>query len=239
MDTYKDLSPSSRPSNWIWKPWVYGLWVVVLACTAALDLQTVYDIYRVLPLGLLWGIPCIPAFSVSKGLALIKPKTLLFEAKSLVVAFCMATVCADASMSYCCRQQEPDCSDDSLRTRSFYLAVLYQFLRETSCDIRDIAEDSKEGLKTLPVKLGKQNTILFLAGVGLLVESFLTLGIDVTASAVIVSFPLVSRAFLRVGLTMAAYWQVLSYPRGNCLAWGSMSLLGLVPVLFAQADLRS
>ncbi|KAF4958034.1 hypothetical protein FSARC_11131 [Fusarium sarcochroum] len=239
MDTYKDLPPSNRPSNWIWKSWIYGLWAIVLACTVTLDLETIYDIYRVLPLGLLWGIPCIPMFSASKGLVLNKPKALLFEAKSLVVAFCMATVTANASMAYYCRQDGIQCNDPNLRTRGFYLAVLYQFFRETSCDARDITEDTKEGLHTLPVKLGKHNTMLLLTVVGMLVDSILTHGIDITMSGIIVRPPLLTRAFLRVGLTMAAYWQVLRHPRENSWAWGTVSLLGLTPVLFAQATLRS
>ncbi|KAF5013351.1 hypothetical protein FDECE_654 [Fusarium decemcellulare] len=84
IDTYKDIPKTNRPSTWVWKAWVYGLWAIVLTCTVMLDLQTVYDIYRVLPLGLLWGVPCIPSYSASKGLVLSKPKTLLVEAKSLV-----------------------------------------------------------------------------------------------------------------------------------------------------------
>ncbi|KAF4456165.1 hypothetical protein F53441_1649 [Fusarium austroafricanum] len=239
MDTYKDLSPSIRPAKWIWNLWVYGLWAIVLACTVTLDTHTIYDIYKVLPLGLVWGIPCVPMYSGSKGWILNKPKTLLFEAKSLVVAFCMATVCADASMAYCCRQDDLPCADRGLRTRSFYLAVLYQFFRETACDIRDIPEDTKEGIKTLPVKFGKQNTMLLLATVGVLVESILTHGIDITMTGVMVKAPLLARAVLRIGLTMTAYWQVLRFPRQNSWAWGLMSLLGLAPVLFAQAALRS
>ncbi|KAI5461933.1 hypothetical protein BGZ63DRAFT_382626 [Mariannaea sp. PMI_226] len=161
------------------------------------------------------------------------------EAKSLVVAVCMASVCASASMAYCCRQDESQCSDANLRTRSFHLAVLYQFFRETSCDVRDIAEDAKEGLQTLPVKLGKENTMLLMTAVGFLLDSFLTQSVAVTASGIVVRSPQLVYSFLRVGFTMAAHWQILKYPRDNNWAWGSMSLFGLVPVLFAQAALRS
>ena len=163
----------------------------------------------------------------------------LVEAKSLVVAFCMAMVCADASMAYYCRQAESQCSDRELRSRSFYLAVLYEFFRETSCDVRDIAEDAKEGLQTLPVRLGKQNTMLLMTAVGLLLDSVLTQSVAFTSSGVIVRTPQLARAVLRVGLTMAAHWQILKYSRDNYWAWGSMSLFGLVPVLFAQAALHS
>ncbi|KAJ3537417.1 hypothetical protein NM208_g6323 [Fusarium decemcellulare] len=239
IDTYKDIPKTNRPSAWVWKAWVYGLWAIVLTCTVMLDLQTVYDIYRVLPLGLLWGVPCIPSYSASKGLVLSKPKTLLVEAKSLVVALCMASVCADASMAYYCRQDESQCSDANLRIRSFYLAVLYQFFRETSCDVRDITEDAKEGLQTLPVKLGKRGTMFFMTSMGLLLDPILTHSVDFTAGGIIVRSPQLIRSFLRISLTMAAYWKVLEYPRENCWAWGFMSLFGLVPVLFAQAALRS
>lgn len=150
----------------------------------------------------------------------------------------MASVCADASMVYYCRQDESQCSDIKLRTRSFYLAVLYQFFRETSCDIRDMSEDAKEGLETLPVKLGKEKTMLFMTVVGLVVDSMLTDSVVVTKNGVNVHSPQLAQAFLRIGLTMAGHWQVLKYPRHNCWAWGFMSLFGLFPVLFAQAALR-
>ena len=163
----------------------------------------------------------------------------LVEAKSLVVALCMASVCADASMAYICRSDESRCSDASLRRRSFYLAVLYQFFRETSCDIRDIAEDAKEGLQTLPVKLGKHKTMLVMTVAGLILDSVLTHSAYITTSGVVIRPGQLAYAFLRVGLTMAAYWQILKYPRDSCWAWGAMSLFGLVPVLFAQAALRS
>lgn len=151
----------------------------------------------------------------------------------------MASVCTHASMAYYCQQENSQCSDDALRARSFYLAVLYQFFRETSCDIRDIAEDTKEGLETLPVKLGRQNTIVLMTVVGLLLDSVLTQSVVITAGGIIIRYPKLAYSVLRVGTTMAAYSQVLTYPRDNHWAWGTVSLFGLVPVLFAQAALRS
>lgn len=151
----------------------------------------------------------------------------------------MALVCADASMGYYCREAEFQCSDRNLRRRSFFLAILYEFFRETSCDVRDIAEDAEEGLQTLPVRLGKQNTMLLMTVVGLLLDSVLTQSVVFTASGIIVRSPQLAHAILRVGLTMAAYWQILKYPKDNYWAWGSMSLFGLVPVLFAQAAVSS
>lgn len=77
IDTYKDVPLSSRPQKWIWKTWTYGLWAIVAACTMMSGWQTAIIVYRVLPLGLLWGAPCIPSFSKSNRLSLTKPKTLV------------------------------------------------------------------------------------------------------------------------------------------------------------------
>lgn len=77
VDTYKDVALVDRPRKWIWKTWLYAMWAIVAVCTALSGLQTAILIYRVLPLGLLWGAPCIPSFSRTDGLALTKPKTLV------------------------------------------------------------------------------------------------------------------------------------------------------------------
>lgn len=152
---------------------------------------------------------------------------------------CMASVCAEASMAFYCTPSDSHCADESLRRKSFYLAILYQFFRETSCDVRDIAEDAKEGLETLPVRLGKRNTMLLMTLGGILIDSILTASMVFSDGLVVIDQMRFAYSVLRVTMTMTAYWQVLRYPRNNYLAWGSMSLLGLTPVLFAQASLRS
>jgi hypothetical protein len=163
----------------------------------------------------------------------------LFEAKSLVVSLSMATVCAEASMNYYCRKTEFYCGDRALQRRCFLLAVLYNFIRETSCDLRDMAEDAKEGLQTLPVRLGKQNTMLLMTITGLVLDVGLTQSVAFTSTGITVRSLQLAYSILRVGLTMAAYWQILKYPRNNEWAWGSVCLLGLVPVLFAHAALTN
>ncbi|RDW94992.1 hypothetical protein BP5796_00755 [Coleophoma crateriformis] len=239
IDKYKDVPLSNRPPKWIWKIWTYGLWAIVLVCAVMSGLQTVILVGRVLPVGLLWGTRCIPQFSKSDGLFLTKPKSLLSGAKSLVVALCMASVSAEASMAYYCHPEGFQCNEKALRLRSFQLACLYQFLRETACDIRDIGEDTAEGLSTLPVKLGKQNTMLLMSLVGLLLDLVLTQSVAVAADGIVVRYPQLTYSFLRTGSTIAAYSLILQYPRENVWAWGIMSLFGLAPVLFAQAALRS
>lgn len=162
----------------------------------------------------------------------------LREAKSLVVAVCMGYVTADTSMFYFChaRDSPPPCSEHTLRTRSLCLAILYQFFRETACDTRDISEDAKDGMKTLPVRLGKTNTLLLMASLGTLLESLITNGISMTWAGIHVSTPLLGGSVFRVTMLLIFYAMILQYPKGS-LAWGWMSLLGLIPVLWAQAAL--
>lgn len=105
--------------------------------------------------------------------------------------------------------------------------------------MRDITEDAKESLQTLPVRLGKQKTMLLMAAVGFLLDPVLTQSVALSASGVVVQYSKLAFAILRVGLTVAAYWQVLRYPRNNQWAWGSVCLFGLAPVLFAHGALHS
>lgn len=151
----------------------------------------------------------------------------------------MATVCAEASMNHYCRQTEFYCGDRALQRRCFLLAVLYNFIRETSCDLRDMADDAKEGLQTLPVRLGRQNTMLLMTGTGFVLDIGLTQSIAFTSTGVTIQSLQLVYSILRVGLTMIYYWQILKFPRDNQWAWGSVCLLGLVPVLFAHAALSS
>tara|TARA_R110002060_G_scaffold25697_3_gene35212 strand:- start:340 stop:798 length:459 start_codon:yes stop_codon:yes gene_type:complete len=150
----------------------------------------------------------------------------------------MASVCAQASMAHYCHREGFHCSDESVRWKSVQLACLYQFLRETACDVRDIEEDTREGLRTLPVKLGKEKTILLMGLVGLLVDLIITESVLLIGTGgIVVRSPHATHSCLRIGSTIAAYSLILQYPRANVWAWGIMSLLGLTPVIFAQAAL--
>ncbi|OJD26188.1 hypothetical protein ACJ73_02434 [Blastomyces percursus] len=230
QDTYKDLRPSSRPRKWIWRLWLYFLWAIVILCTFLAGVETSIRIYQFSLIGLLWGTPCIPHFSPSAGVSLSKPKTMLREWKSVIVAICMGCVTAGSSMFHVC-QKDVQCTDQSLQTRSLCLSILYQFFRETACDIRDIAEDTEDGMETLPVRLGKGNTMLLISVVGMFSDVLLTGGVGPSLQ---VDLSLAFQSVVRVGCTMCVYSQILRYPRENHWAWGFMSLLGLVPVLHAQ-----
>ena len=170
-------------------------------------------------------------------LFLLANRRQFLEAKSLVAAVCMGYVSAHTATYFFCNQADVQCNGLSYQRRSLYLAILYQFFRETACDVRDIEEDERENLKTIPVRLGKEKTLLLLAGIGIILDNVLTGAILVSNSSVRVDVPAFVRGLVRVCLTIAAYSRVLKYTRDHFLAWGQMALLGLLPVLLAQAEL--
>src|SRR5690242_11597896 len=112
----------------------------------------------------------------------------------------MAYVTADTTMFYFCHDKDSQCTLQSVRTRSLCLAILYQFFRETACDARDILDDERDGMKTLPVRIGKNNTLLLMAGLGSLIDGALTGGIHMNASGSYLQTSLLAASMLRVGL---------------------------------------
>lgn len=126
------------------------------------------------------------------------------------------------------------CPSLAVRQRYLSLVILYQFVRETVCDARDIEEDSKENLNTLPILLGKRLTLILLLLVGIPADMFLTGGIAHGGVGITIAWSLVVSSVMRMTMTIFFFYIVLQYPRGNYLAWGSMALFGLLPVLSAQ-----
>ncbi|KAE9373807.1 hypothetical protein N431DRAFT_337271 [Stipitochalara longipes BDJ] len=237
-DTYKDTPLSNRPQKWIWSLWIFFLWSIIFICIVGVGFPAAMQIYRFSLVGMFWGTPCIPFFSQAVGFQVYKPKAVVSSAKSLIVAICMGYVTAETCSFYFCHSKNSSCDASSLRARSLYLSILYQFFRETTCDIRDIAEDMRDGMKTLPVRLGKKNTLLLMAGFGALLDILIIQGGIMTQSCIRINASLVVEGILRVGMTIGLYAKIIQYPKENRLAWGFLSLFGLTPVLWAQRSLR-
>ncbi|EED13312.1 hypothetical protein TSTA_058010 [Talaromyces stipitatus ATCC 10500] len=200
--------------------------------------------YRFSLLGLGWGTPCVPYLMPKFGIRLYKPKDIFREAKSLVVAICMAYVTAETSMVYFSTGGKGTTAptqfpDQSLHNRSLGLAILYQFFRETVCDTRDIADDTQAEMRTLPIRIGKKKTLWLMGVLGCLLDAAITGGISINSVWDLgVNYFLLFGAVLRVGATLLFYSIVLGQPRENAMAWGTVSLLGLTPVIWAQKSLH-
>lgn len=210
-------------------------------------------------IGLEWGTPCVPCLTQNSGISLCKPKYIVCsvrlwlqikmevrqtyiskfrEAKSLVVAMYMAYVPVDTSMVYVCSgSTTTQYSESSFRGESLGLAILYQFFRETVCDARDIAMDTEDGMKALPVRLGRKNNFCPMSILGTFVDAALTRGISTDGACVYVDRLLLAEAILRVGMSMLFYSKVLEHHHGNVISWGTASLMGFLPVIWAQRSL--
>lgn len=133
------------------------------------------------------------------------------EAKSLVVAMCMAYVTVDTSIAYSCNGgTTTQHSESSVHSKSLGLAILYQFFRETACDVRDVAEDARDRMKTLPIRLGRKKTFCLMGIVGTFVDGAITRGISIDGLwGFHVDKILLAETILRVGMTMLFYLKVL------------------------------
>jgi hypothetical protein len=90
-------------------------------------------------------------------------------------------------------------------------------------------------MKTLPVRMGKWNTMLMMGVLGILIDVLVTGGISLTSyGKVELDLICLGGTILRVGGVLVAYERILRYPKENYWVWGAMSLLGLTPVLWAQ-----
>lgn len=118
------------------------------------------------------------------------------------------------------------CSPKDVRLRSLAYSVLYNFLRETVCDARDIAEDEKEGVMTLPIALGGRRG-----------RTMLLLAVTVVLGDIVITGDLGMESLLRATLALGMSHVVLTQPRENGLAWASLALFLLLPVLWAQVRL--
>lgn len=113
-------------------------------------------------------------------------------------------------------------------------SILYNFIRETIYDARDIDEDTHEGITTLATALGMTGTMLVLTIAAVVGELWIG-GYVFTAIAPSPNFlfsgEVIGRALVTVGLSS---W-VAKFPRESRWIWVPFSLLSLAPAWHAQA----
>jgi 4-hydroxybenzoate polyprenyltransferase len=105
--------------------------------------------------------------------------------------------------------------------QSLAYSMLYNFLRETICDARDVFEDKQEGLRTLPMVLGPNGTMVFLAITAIFGDMAITGGFDM-------------ESLFRSVITLIISGVVVRQPRENGTPWGFLILFGLLPAWWAQ-----
>lgn len=242
-DKYRDISKAERPSTLATACWLIPLLgsTLVASCVAGLD--TSVRLHRWLLYGFVYGNPLIPYYSFkTKALRLAKPKVVLSWLKSASIALVMANVDADIGATHACmvvdgaRCPRWDLEADGSAAgaadtywRSFAVAFLYNWVRETMCDVRDLDEDTEEGVPTLPVAFGKSGTLALILFVAVAAEQvFMGSGL---------LRPLPFDSVLRVAVTFVGCVLIKDRPREDTFTWGLIALIGLCPATWAQARL--
>lgn len=188
----------------------------------------------------MYGNPLIPAYSFETGKwRLVKPKVVFAVFKSASVALVMANVDADIGATHACMAHDWECRWDNLGVgseiywQSFALAFLYNWVRETMCDIRDRVEDSAEGVPTLPVTVGRKTALAMLVVGTFLTEQVIFSGMMQGDFRAFVGWDSVARQ----AVTLLGCWAVFDRPREDKCAWSFVAFCGLLPSTWAQARL--
>lgn len=126
---------------------------------------------------------------------------------------------------HACLISPDQCTTETVRLKSLTYSILYNFVRETIYDARDIAEDSHAGITTLPTCLGMTGTIFVLAATALGVEMRVDEAFGYRA------------AVRAIGVVGVSSWVAITQPRENRFVWAVFSLTTLVPAWSGQAAL--
>lgn len=137
---------------------------------------------------------------------------------------CMGYVDADVASYHACLANPGFCRPDEIQMRTLAFSCLYNWVRETVFDTRDIDEDVKEKLHTLPVTLGRTMTIWLATLVAFVGD-------------VLISPSTGFENVIRPASMMLLCLFCLQYPRESGGAWAIFALFGLTPATWAQIRL--
>ena len=178
--------------------------------------------------------PLVPIWSFrSRKFNFVKLKDVLGAFKSSFGAVCIGLMDTKVVAQHVCAAHPSSCGSEvsSMRqARALAYTILYDFLLETIFDLRDIDEDVRNGVKTLPVALGRERTLLLLAAV-------VNLG-DLIITGVRLDLWTAAECVFRSTLSWALFaYTASNRPRSDTAAWGLVTLIGLVPAWWAQVRL--
>ena len=197
-------------------------------------------LHRWLIFGFVYGNPLIPVYSFKTGkFSFVKPKVVFAVAKSASVALVMANVDGDIGALNACRTFDGECrlnnlgAESEIYWRSFALAFIYNWVRETMCDVRDLMEDANEGIPTLPVTVGPWNAVALTTMGTFLTEQYIFAGL---MQGNLLAFP-GWESVARQIITLLGCFTVFNKPREDKLTWSLVAFVGLLPATWAQSRL--
>ena len=164
---------------------------------------------------------------------IIRFKDVLGPFKSAFGALCIGLMDTRAIAQHSCTVRPDSCNSSvsNLRqNKALAFTIIYDFLLETVFDLRDVDEDQRDQVRTLPLALGPERTVVLLAVVVTLADLFIT-GLTWDISVV-------AECVLRSLLSWALSTYVVSrWPRSDSVPWALLTMVGLVPAWWAQVRL--
>ena len=244
-DKYRDVPRMSRPSGPAWLLWIGSLASVIAFSAYKTGYASAIQIVWYLGLEVLWAGKLIPIYTFKQGLRFVKLRQLVFQhsqlrslsrlltyackfgpGKSIFCGVMAGLMDAGPAAHHACLLHPQRCAPPGQQSRALAYSMLYNFLRETIYDARDIAEDRTEGVTTLATTLGMAGTVLVLTAATSIGEFWI-------GGAEFSLYHAVVRGFVTVALSTL----VARQPRESRVVWAMFSLASLLPAWHAQAQL--
>lgn len=237
-DKFVDLPPATK-RIWARPTAIYAGFFVLLTgyMTYLCGAQMLGQLLLVPALVVVHATPLIPFWSFKmRKLQFTNLKNVLGIFKSLFGACCIALMDTRPMVQSACFRQAEACHSNFSRrrqTQALAYTVLYDFVLETVFDLRDVDEDKRNSVRTLPVALGGNRSLLLLTAIVLPGDLLIQGNIEP-------EFETVAESLVRSGLTLAVLSIVVrTKSRGSTAVWGIVTLLGLMPAFWAQVKLLS
>ncbi|ETS74864.1 hypothetical protein PFICI_13348 [Pestalotiopsis fici W106-1] len=225
FDKYRDIPSEKKPSTIITLIWAGTLMLSISGSSYVSGFSSAIRIVWFLCLEIFWAVPLIPLYSRRRGFYLVKLRQLFGPLKSAFCGVMAGLMDADPASHHACIILTADCGAGPQRVQALAYSILYNFLRESFYDARDIEEDKQDHVSTMATFLGMPNTIALLLAGAVAGEAWISGAITLEGN---------TRAVGVVGLSS---WIVATQTREKRLAWVFFSLVSLLPAWHAQAHL--
>ncbi|KAF3005525.1 hypothetical protein E8E14_004191 [Neopestalotiopsis sp. 37M] len=232
FDKYKDIPSEKRPATIATALWVGVFMFLITWSSYVSGFASAIRIVWYLGLEVFWAIPLIPVYTSRRGFHLIKLRELFGPFKSAFVGVMAGSMDVEPASHHVCLLAHTAASRHTAGrpqhiAQALAYSILYNFLRESFYDARDIEEDKRDGVSTLATYLGMSSTIALLLAAAVAGEAWISGAVTLEGNI---------RAVGVVGLSS---WIVTTQARENRWPWVFFSLISLLPAWHAQAHLSS
>ncbi|KAI1845376.1 hypothetical protein JX266_008471 [Neoarthrinium moseri] len=174
FDKYIDVPLEKRPGALLSSFWAGTLILLIAWSSCLCGFPTAIRIVWYIALEVFWAVPLIPLYTPRHGFRFSKLRQLFGPLKSVFCGVMAGLMDAEPAAYHACLIYANDCSPDHQRMQSLAYSILYNFIRESFYDARDIDEDTEANVTTMATSLGMSNTIAVLVAVAVTSEVWIS-----------------------------------------------------------------